>query len=294
MKPIMRNSIAMNEGTTIDPKRGQVWSLKVKDREMECPAVLLLEDPEESGDSFVALAILEESWMACDQDVLLSPDPDWLLGLGWCMAGGGQKIKVKVARDRLRAHLAEVDVLTLGLVRDFNQGKSCSLSVSDRLIPELGDRRVDGRREYLDFVRQCAGVEAWKLAIRLVKSKIEAVLSGPANEEIRPNVEPLALSPTRGSEDEDQSTTRNVITLDLPYELRIVLLREKLNWQATFEALKGDVNKLKLKNDEKDCTLERVDNEWFTEEPIPVGVGYRLVIDGELGEETVQLDLESL
>lgn len=282
----------MNEGTTIDPKRGQVWSLKVKDREKECPAVLLLEDPEESGDSFVALAILEESWLACDQDVLLSDDPDWLLGLGWCMAGRGQQFNV--GRERLRAHLAEVDVLTLGLVRDFNQGKACSLPISDRLIPELGDRRVDGRRNYFDFVRQCAGIELWKLAIRLVQSKIEAVLSGPANEEVRPNVEPLAFSPTRGSEDEDQSTTRNVITLDLPYQLRIVLLRDKLHWQATFEALKEDVKKLKLKKDEEDFMLEEVDNEWFTEEAIPVGVGYRLEIDGELGKETVQLDFESL
>ena len=35
----------MNKGTTIDPKRGQVWSLKVKDPEEESPSVLLLEDP---------------------------------------------------------------------------------------------------------------------------------------------------------------------------------------------------------------------------------------------------------
>jgi hypothetical protein len=282
----------MNEGMTGDPKRGQVWSLKVHDREKESPAVLLCKEPEESGAPFVALPILEESWLACDQDVLLSEDEDWLLGLGWCMAWPGGH-EIEVARDRLRAHLTEVDALTLGLARDFKAGKDCALPTSHRLVPELGDPRVEARAEYLKFVRQCARVRAWKLVIRWVESKVEALLTGPTMEEVQPSLEYLAPGATRAKSEEEDSPCRDVITLDLPYELRILLRRDKLAWQATFEAVKGDIEDLVLVKEEKKFPLERVDNEWFTEEAMPIGSGYRLHIDGKLGKETVQLDLDS-
>lgn len=296
----------MNEGMTEDPKRGQVWSLSTHDPEKESPAVLLWKEPKESGAPFVALPILEESWLACDQDILLSEDEDWLLGLGWCMARPSGH-EIEVARDRLRAHLAEVDALTLGLARDFKEGKDCALPTSHRLVPELGDPRVEARAEYLEFVRQCARVRAWKLVIRWVESKVEALLTGPTKEEVQPGLESLPPSPTRGytffhhfhqplsplTSEEEDSPCRDIITLDLPYELRILLRRDKLAWQATFEAVKGDVEDLVLVKEEKKFPLERVDNEWFTEEAMPIGSGYRLHIDGKLGKETVQLDLDS-
>lgn len=275
----------MNEGMTIDPKRGQVWSLKVKDREKECPAVLLLDNPEESGGSFVALAILEESWLACDQDVLLYDDPDWLLGLGWCMAAGGQELKV--ARDRLRAHLAEVDVFTLGEVRNFNEGKACSLSISDRLIPELGDRRVDGRRKYLDFVRQCAGVEIWKLAIRLVQSKIEAVLSGPASEEMHPNVEPLALSTTRGSSGSQEASLIRILQVS-PYVLEMTTVCEDGHWVISFKVVEGFATKLILSSGPRELLMMQTDDKtWEPEELLPSGEEYQLILSGPSGNRQI-------
>lgn len=278
----------MNKGTTIDPKRGQVWSLKVKDPEEESPSVLLLEDPEESGGSFVALAILEESWMACDQDVLLSDDPDWLLGLGWCIAVGGQELKV--ARDCLRAHLAEVDVLTLGLVRDFNLGKACSLPISDRLIPELGDRRVDGRRKYLDFVRQCAGIKIWKLAIRLVQSKIEAVLSGPVNEEIRPNVEPLALSPTRGSSDLQEAVRIRNLQVS-PYVLEMTTACQEGDWVISFKVVEGSATELRLSGPRELSMMQTDDETWEPEELLLSGEEYQLILYGPSGNGQIVFDL---
>ena len=203
-------------------------------------------------------------------------------------AVGGQELKV--ARDCLRAHLAEVDVLTLGLVRDFNLGKACSLPISDRLIPELGDRRVDGRRKYLDFVRQCAGIKIWKLAIRLVQSKIEAVLSGPVNEEIRPNVEPLALSPTRGSSDLQEAVRIRNLQVS-PYVLEMTTACQEGDWVISFKVVEGSATELRLSGPRELSMMQTDDETWEPEELLLSGEEYQLILSGPSGNGQIVFDL---
>jgi hypothetical protein len=290
MKQIMKKSIAMNEGMTGDPKRGQVWSLKVHDREKESPAVLLWKEPEKSGAPFVALPILEESWLACDQDILLSEDEDWLLGLGWCMARRSDH-EIEVARDRLRAHLAEVDALTLGLARDFKAGKDCTLPTSHRLVPELVDPRFEARAEYLAFVRDCAKAPLLVVIFTCAKEAFEASMRMlDETEAMALALSTLQQTAVRGSTPKEASVKTDIMEVG-PYKIEMELRHDESDWGCSFDDVEGNISEIKLSSPEGNSVpLMKIEKSWEPEDLLPSGKGYLLTLSGSEGEYRISID----
>jgi hypothetical protein len=282
----------MNEGMKGEPKRGQIWSLKVHDREKESPAVLLWKEPKESGAPFVALPILEESWLACDQDILLSEDEEWLLGLGWCMARRSDH-EIEVARDRLRAHLAEVDALKLGLARDFKAGKDCTLPTSHRLVPELVDPRVEARAEYLAFVRDCAKGPLL-VVFTCTKEDFESIV---ASMRMPDETEAMALAlsilkqtAVRGSTPNEASVRTDNMEVG-PYKIKMELTHDENDWDCSFDDVEGNISKIKLSSPEGNSVpLMKIEKRWEPEDLLPSGKGYLLTLSGSEGEYRISID----
>lgn len=253
---------------TIQPKGGLASGLR--------PIVLLLENTV-SG-KWRALPLLDDEDLACNRDVRVSSDFDWLNGVYWCAA----KDVFLIEESRFGECLTNLDAVVFGQVRNFIADQECSLPSEIPLVPELGDPRIKARREFLRRFSAGFGVRIRCLAGRVA----EAITEFGESLDIQLQGE-TAGAGFRGESDADST----ISLLEEPYLVKAIIHPFESRFALEIEST---AKTLSLHCEGDTILLESWDeNLWAAPaQGLPMG-DYQIRASGDAGESVIDLSLEN-
>jgi hypothetical protein len=263
-------------------KPGEIWSLNPrKGRENELAPLVLLHA--HKGGIWQALPLLDDEDLACDRDVRLMEDFDWLNGVNWCAA----RDAVEIADGRLLNYLKTLDPIIFGQVKTFAAGRECSLPSDLRLLPDLSDPRITARREFLRQFTSPVLVRIRSTALRLVEAAVQQGMDwipldlkcGPA---------PLAAG-NRGAE-EDQVDTMIELAQE-PY--RVTVRVTPFESGLALEITASEAASAELHGRSREISLDALgEGHWVPADPSLPRESYELRLSGPHGGLVFDLDLD--
>ena len=173
------------------PGSGEVWSLRLPPELEDTPAplVILLNRTDEY---WTAVPVFGGDLLAGESDLALSEEEDFLDGYRWVAA----KDAISIEGAALWKYLERIPASTIEQVKLFRSSGACSLSLGNRLLPELGDPRIKLRDAAIELAQRCAKYNAKHvgvLVLEAVGTQVKAVrrIFDQAKEELK-----VALTPT--------------------------------------------------------------------------------------------------
>lgn len=267
-----------------NPIAGEIWSLRPAKSRMDEPAPLVMWHTDSNGASG-GVPLFSADTFATDTDLMLSDDPFWLNGDRWCAA----REFLPIDTDRLGRKLEKLDPVIYGQVRAFIQTGDTTLTRGIPVMPEFLDPRPKWRREWLNFVAECAQTnpvqELLTKAIsfwREISGRIEASFEGQPLDSAE-----LAAVPVREA-GSNAPRHQYVIQVD-NYTVVVVPQLDRSVWRL---ALKVDADELVISEAGGEVRLKPHGGYWVLPALRSLKSGsYRFRIKGDSGEAEFAVNL---
>lgn len=155
-------------------RKGDVWSLKIKDSEGLHPLVVITAV---KNDEIIGIApLFSGDENATHMDRLIYPYQEWLMGDDWVAI----RLKEEIPYSNLRSYLNRLPETIVNELDKALKKEKCTLPKGFLMIESLGDEREEFRKDIVKYLSKMEGLIAkdadiLTVTIKWIKNKLEVL-----------------------------------------------------------------------------------------------------------------------
>jgi len=256
-------------------RKGDVWSLKVKDKDKDGlhPLVIITEIKDAETIEMIPLFSGDEN--ATHMDRLLYPYQDWLMGDDWVAIS----MKTAIPSSNLRSYLNTVPEIIMNEIEKALSKEECRLPKGVLLIEGLGDERESFREELTYLINLASEQQLKEIIIKRIKSGWEAL--NAKVEETLLDFSVVGLIPSRG---EHKNEEKNLFTslsikadnIDVVFSIKTVAGRSRIM------NVNGEINSVYVLSKEEQIHFKKIGGIWIPDRPVFLDKIKGIIIDQKI------------